>query len=737
MKRTSFLAALSVPVGLMSFAAPTQAATTVFNDNFNRADANNLGANWTAIHNSGGGQLGVVGNKAANLNGVNNTMYVLSGLTAAYTHTTLRVDVSSGVGGQSLALNLGMNPSDSTGGLFLQARTDGTGMFTIVEMDTGTNMTDSTRWTTPTSTFSPTPFATAWITGRALDVDTIYLGIDADKNGVDEQSFTRNLNLANMGFGNRMGMTLTGTAGRADDFVATVIDPADVTWNVAGGGTWDSVTSNWTGGSLHPNRYFNTDHAIFNKTNGGSITLAGGANAAAIAPGSTTVNASHADGTVASSGTYTFAGSGIVSGTLTKTGLNRLVLTNPNTFTGDTTVHNAGSIGVNGSTAHLTLANPAGNSLAGDLHIGDATSSGVAKVSLAHPNQIADNRVIYFDSPSGRFGYFSMRGNSETVAGIHSGTATGGVVENGNLSGAINTNATLTLAPPAATTYSYGGFLRDADSGGGTGKLNIVINGPGTQELKAGNYSYTGTTTVNAGTLQLATSLTTSSSLTIANGATARLTAGHDKVLATNSVTASGTGKLDLTDNSAVLRNTTLAAVKTLITTGFNGGNWLGAGITSSSAAANNLTAIGFADNAVLARTTFAGVTGLDSNDVLVKYTYYGDADLSGITTLDDFTLFLNGYQTAGTTWVQGDFDYSGLVTLDDFTLFLAGYQNQGAPLSAIEAMIDATPMSAAERSAMLAAVQAVPEPATASAVALAAMLGLSAARRRRRPPQH
>src|SRR3712207_7468654 len=50
----------------------------------------------------------------------------------------------------------------------------------------------------------------------------------------------------------------------------------------------------------------------------GTITLASGANAAAIAPGSTTVNAI--------SGIYTFAGSGITSGTLTKLGTGRLTL---------------------------------------------------------------------------------------------------------------------------------------------------------------------------------------------------------------------------------------------------------------------------------------------------------------------------------------------------------------------------------------------------------------------------
>jgi hypothetical protein len=63
------------------------------------------------------------------------------------------------------------------------------------------------------------------------------------------------------------------------------------------------------------------------------------------------------------------------------------------------------------------------------------------------------------------------------------------------------------------------------------------------------------------------------------------------------------------------------------------------------------------------------------SSDVLVKYTYYGDADLSGTTTLDDFTLFL------------------------------AGYHQQGTSLSDLEALINSVPMSDAERSAMLAAI--------------------------------
>src|SRR4029079_80368 len=96
---------------------------------------------------------------------------------------------------------------------------------------------------------------------------------------------------------------------------------------------------------------------------------------------------------------------------------------------------------------------------------------------------------------------------------------------------------------------------------------------------------------------------------------------------------------------------------------------------------ANPPTGLGVGANSLLSKTSFAGVTNLSATDVLVRYTYTGDADLSGGVTLDDFTLFLDGYQNRKSTWSAGNFDYGGLVTLDDFTLFLSGYQRQGPPI--------------------------------------------------------
>ena len=55
---------------------------------------------------------------------------------------------------------------------------------------------------------------------------------------------------------------------------------------------------------------------------------------------------------------------------------------------------------------------------------------------------------------------------------------------------------------------------------------------------------------------------------------------------------------------------------------------------------------IGYFDNAEFGATDFEGVTGLDGDDILVKYTYYGDADLTGLVNRADFLLFRDGFTT-------------------------------------------------------------------------------------------
>jgi hypothetical protein len=240
---------------------------------------------------------------------------------------------------------------------------------------------------------------------------------------------------------------------------------------------------------------------------------------------------------------------------------------------------------------------------------------------------------------------------------------------------------------------------------GGAGGDTFTYNGPLGQPVSLSLAGSNNTLNVASGALALASDVSTNSpnlSVTVSPGATLNLNSvqhltalniaggnvqlgtGGTNTLVVRALSVTSGGVLDLADNAVVYKNGDPAAVRAMIAATYQGGAWSGAGgITSSAAAADftGATALGYASNAILNKSSFGGETGLISTDVLIKYTYYGDTDLGGSVTLDDFTLFLGGYRSAGSSWLKGDFDYSGVVTLDDFAQFLTGYQRQGAPL--------------------------------------------------------
>ncbi len=89
---------------------------------------------------------------------------------------------------------------------------------------------------------------------------------------------------------------------------------------------------------------------------------------------------------------------------------------------------------------------------------------------------------------------------------------------------------------------------------------------------------------------------------------------------------------------------------------------------------------------------TFDGVS-VGLTDVLVKFTYWGDADLNGMIDDTDFFLINNGYGNNLTGWVNGDFDYSGVVDDTDFFLINNAYGQQGGTLRAGGAVPEPTGM--------------------------------------------
>ena len=107
---------------------------------------------------------------------------------------------------------------------------------------------------------------------------------------------------------------------------ATLPSDTSVTWNLPSGGNWNLSSLNWIGQPSNITRpYFDGADVIFNNTGGGTIAID-----ANMAPLSTTVSAA--------SGTYTFTGGPIATGSLTKDGDGTLVNNGWNTYSGGTII---------------------------------------------------------------------------------------------------------------------------------------------------------------------------------------------------------------------------------------------------------------------------------------------------------------------------------------------------------------------------------------------------------------
>ena len=182
--------------------------------------------------------------------------------------------------------------------------------------------------------------------------------------------------------------------------------------------------------------------------------------------------------------------------------------------------------------------------------------------------------------------------------------------------------------------------------------------------------------------------------LTLANGAVATLasvgagrSAANHRVLVVHAdaLSIDSSSTLDLADNDLVLDYSgpsPAAGVEGMVRTGFNGGDWLGKRITSSSANANRNFALGVADNSRLTIPFGDGTTGrlfsgqaVDSTALLVKFTHRVDLDLDGVITTNDATIFNSNYSEGGAArWGIGDVDFDGLFTTNDATLFNSFY---------------------------------------------------------------
>jgi len=194
----------------------------------------------------------------------------------------------------------------------------------------------------------------------------------------------------------------------------------------------------------------------------------------------------------------------------------------------------------------------------------------------------------------------------------------------------------------------------------------------------------------------------------LASGGTATAAAVGINTLVTNALTidpdlhGAPAGTLDLADNNLVVDYTggtsPFDEIVGWVRSGLRDGPtgyWDGPGIASSAAAAMALTALAVIDNND-PNPKIGGLTDLDgepvsAESVLVKYTWWGDADLDGVIDSNDYDLLDNTFArydpqnpappAGGWRWGVGDFTYDGVVDSNDYDKIDNAFKQQTGAL--------------------------------------------------------
>ena len=543
----------------------------------------------------------------------------------------------------------------------------------------------------------------------------------------------------------------------------------DATWNSTTGGNW-SVASNWNTNPLIPNAVGDQAKFIANSaftltitqnvpgltlgamqinnigsvqiTGSNALTMDNSAPNAVLTVGSSVGNGAHVIATnvvlndplsltQSSAGEFTFSGAVSGAGGLIKNGVGSVRLGGgaANTFAGDTRV-NAGTLRLF-KTANL-------NAIGGNLIVGDDVGGANADLVTIANDALPDACNLTVNS-AGRLEVQSP----ELVQNVT--MKSGNIVIGGGGPSLLMNGQLQTLVHAEPATISGAGSL---ELFGGTKIINVadgaaandlVISaristggldkrGAGTLVL-SGDNTYTGPTIVAQGKVVVEATMTRSSAWTLEDGAAVVLTAGGSKVIKNTTLTLNGSARLDLSDNKLITRSDigtasggTYTGVQGLVQSGRNAGAWNGSGIvTSMPDAASGLTSLGVAtaEQAGYAGGTFGGVT-VSAGDVLVMYTYAGDANLDGFISGDDYSAIDFASGTPGASgWTNGDFNWDGIISGDDYSAIDFNLVAQGAPIP-VNSMVVASDE-----------ITAVPEPGVSAIVWV--VVGAAAARRRRR----
>jgi autotransporter-associated beta strand protein len=275
----------------------------------------------------------------------------------------------------------------------------------------------------------------------------------------------------------------------------------DITWKGNVSSAWDvNATTNWQDSAAAVQKFYNGDRVLFDNTaTNFTVTLA-----SPLVPGAVTVN---------NTTDYVFNGTGFISGStsLVKRGAGKLILSNPNTYSGGTTIEagtlqledagalgsgpieNAGALVINNGATNLTL-----NGVING--VGTVAKTGAGTVNLNNASStysggttISAGTVIFGQNSSGSAGGAVTNGplgtglitlsggtlntNGKTIfnnlfAAPNTSSTLDAAVANAVLNGNLSGSGTVTLRNTSATNLSFTPGLNNAvDWSGFTGRL--------------------------------------------------------------------------------------------------------------------------------------------------------------------------------------------------------------------------------------------------------------------------
>ena len=311
-------------------------------------------------------------------------------------------------------------------------------------------------------------------------------------------------------------------------------------------------------------------------------------------------------------------------GLLAKTGAGTLYLqgSSSNTFSGSVTIQGT-----------LVAAKTGGAlALPGNVTLTE-TGYGYASVLQLNGNsELPSSCMLTFNAPLGG-SRLDLNGHTQTFSSI-SGDANAvieGLLDNTGL----NTDSTLTVNNSSDCTFL--GVIRNSLQGSGTGKVNLVKSGAGSLIL-GGINTYTGSTTVSCGTLQVTGSLGSTSLVSISPGATLYFNNSNGNLGWVGPLAGSGTVQIYQGAHSCSLALSSFAGTVSIASGAacLPSANGLGSGPVNVAAGAS----LALATSATTTFTTPVTLNGIGGTaDGVVRPALYGDGSgavytLSGPITL-------------------------------------------------------------------------------------------------------